>query len=192
MVRPGDRQGREYLEARIVEGRGGHCPAFEVEGFAAAIDANAGQVVVARATEVVALRGGPLGEVVMTISVGGISMPFVVLFDEENDLVLVATDATGDGPVSVVSESIANGEMAFRSLTHWQRDFQRCWPLEPGVEFEITWRRGRVFLTAAGDGSVVRLAEHRAPPPGVIEEQSHSLGGRARGFWGTAGRRGTS
>lgn len=82
----------EYLEERIVEGRGGHGQAFEVEGFAAAIDANAGQVVVARATEVVASRGGPLGEVAMAISVGGISMPFVVLFDEKNDLVLVATN----------------------------------------------------------------------------------------------------
>lgn len=156
-----------YLSERILDGRGGNGQTYEVEGFAANADADIGPAITARAAEVVASTGGPLGEIAHTVSFGEgedvVSMPVVVLPDEENDWMLVATDALGDSPVTVIGDdTTAHGQMIFRSVEHWQRDFQRCWQLKPGVEHDITWDRGRVFLTMAEVGSIVLLANDPA------------------------------
>jgi hypothetical protein len=159
----------QYLSERIVEGRGGNGHTYEVEGFAANVDDDIEAVVTARAAEVVASSGGPLGEIAHTISFAEgeetVSMPFVVLPDEEHDHMLVATDAVGDSQVTVTGDgTTAHPQMTFRSVAHWQRDLQRCWQLDPGVEHEVIWDRGRVFLTIDDVGSIVRLAEHPSTP----------------------------
>lgn len=155
----------DYLAERILEHRGGNAYTYEVEGFAATVDDDIESVVTARAAEVLASTGGPLGEIAQTVSFGQgkdtVSMPFVVLPDEEDDWMLVATDAVGDSPGTVVGDgTTAHSQVTFRSVVHWQRDFQRCWQLDPGVEHEVTWDKGRVFLTIDEVGSIVRLADH--------------------------------
>ena len=161
-----------YLSERIVEGRGGNGYTYEVEGFAATVDDDIAAVVTARAAEVVASSFGPLGEAAHTISFGEgdetVSMPFVVLPDEEHAHMLVATDAAGDSPVIVIGDGkTAHTQMTFRSVAHWQRNFQRCWELDPGVEHEITWDGGRVFLAIDEVGAIVRLADHPLSPTAV-------------------------
>lgn len=154
----------DYLAERILEHRGGNAYTYEVEGFATADDADFEPVVVARAAEVVAASGGPLGEIAATVSFSDgeatVSMPLLVLPDEEHDHMLVATDALSDSPVTVVGDGTTpHGQMVFRSVEHWQRDFQRCWQLDPGVEHAITWNKGQVFLTIDEVGSIVRLSD---------------------------------
>lgn len=151
-----------YLGERVIEGRGGNGYTWEVEGFAAMTDVDVEALIVARAAEVVASSGGPLGEVAATVTFTDgedtVSMPFVVLPDEENDLMLVATTALGDGPAEVAADGIVYSEMVFRSLDHWQRDFARCWQLDPGVEHRVVWPGGIVFLTIDEVGQITRLA----------------------------------
>lgn len=169
-----------YFSERVLDGRGGNAYTYEVEGFAANIDDDIESVVWARAAEVVVSTGGPLGEVAHTLTFGEgeetVSMPFVVLPDEESDHMLVATDAVSDGPVSVIGNATtSHTEMTFRSVTHWQRDFARCWQLDPGVDHEVIWDGGRVFLTIDAAGSIVRLADHATSAPHIFQQPADPL-----------------
>ena len=95
------------------------------------------------------------------------------------DLFFVQTDAEESGPATL------------ESLAHRRRDLRRSWPLAVGSEYQVDWDGGRVFFTIGDGGSVVRLADRRAPPatgvPTPIEPAAEHLERMSLPTWARLG-----